>query len=64
MNLNKASSLEIILLTQVLHVSYRRKLWICPGFQLVSAHHAVIFFVNVGLKKLFFSMQITKPNRN
>lgn len=51
---NKAGLLEIVLLTQVLHISYTIKKGMCPDFQLVSAHHAVIFFVHVGLKKKFF----------
>lgn len=42
---NKASLLEIVLLSQVLCVSYRMKIGICPDFQLVSAHHAVIFML-------------------
>lgn len=54
---NKASSLKTVL-TQELHFSYRIKIGICPDFQLVSVHHAVIFllffFVNVGLKKVNF----------
>lgn len=56
---NKANSLEIVLLTHVLLISYRIKTGICPDFQLVSAYHAVIFVVvvvvNVGLKVNFFS---------
>lgn len=42
---NKASSLEIVLLTQVLCISYRIKIGICPDFQLVSAYHVVIILL-------------------
>lgn len=41
---NKASSLKTVL-TQELHFSYRIKIGICPDFQLVSVHHAVIFLL-------------------
>lgn len=42
---HKASLLEIVLLTQVLYISYRIKIGFYSDFQLVSAHHAVIFLL-------------------
>jgi len=44
---NKVSSLKIVLLIQAFCISRTKKVEICSNFQLVCAHHAVIYYLSI-----------------